>query len=94
MRSEVVTAVKMSLMFFCVVPPSEFADSNVSEEHTASIFRAENLSLDSAHPAQSGLQCSIVFLYGQFQYSLPIYAYIGLSQIVCFVSIYRLSQAF
>jgi hypothetical protein len=40
--SEVLTAVKMSMLVFWVVMPCGLeVDTNTSEEHTASIFRAD-----------------------------------------------------
>lgn len=41
MRSEVLTAEKIQMLVFWVVMPCRIAgDTNVSDEHTASIFRA------------------------------------------------------
>jgi hypothetical protein len=43
MRFEVPTAVKMSMVIFWVVAPIElYVSTNVSEDHTASIFRADH----------------------------------------------------
>jgi hypothetical protein len=40
-RFEVLMAVKMSMLFFWVATPCGHVDTNVSEEHIASVFRAE-----------------------------------------------------
>jgi hypothetical protein len=42
-RFEVLRTVKMSMLFFLVVTPCGLLDTNVSEKHTVSIFRAEDL---------------------------------------------------
>jgi hypothetical protein len=42
MRFEVITAVKMSILVFWVVTPCRlYEDTNVSEKHNVSIFRAK-----------------------------------------------------
>jgi hypothetical protein len=44
MSSEVLADVRMSMLIFWVVTPSDLhVDTNVSEEHTASIFKAKNV---------------------------------------------------
>jgi hypothetical protein len=42
MRFEVLTVVKMSVLFVWVLTPCGLEDTNVSEEHTSSIVRAED----------------------------------------------------
>jgi hypothetical protein len=39
---EVLTAVKVSKLMFWIVAPPGFVDTNVSEENTVSIFRAQD----------------------------------------------------
>jgi hypothetical protein len=47
-RFEVLTAVRMTMMFFWVLVPCRLSvDTNVSEKHTLSIFRAEVAMLGS-----------------------------------------------